>query len=95
MTDVQSEIRQALWSAGQVESPDVTVSGFRLWLSKTPGVVYVEARLDPDRFVYTSTLRWGNELISRCEEALTEQGFHVVRQKRAGVDRLKVERTEP
>lgn len=92
MTGMQNEIRKVLRDAGQVESRDVTVSGFRLWISKAPGVVYLEARLDPDRFVYMSSIRWGNELISRCEEALTEQGFQVVRQKRAGVNRLKVER---
>jgi len=92
---VNEEVRQALVAAGLVETRDMIVPGFRLWwIPARPDTVYVEVRLHPDRFQYESTIRWGNELIGKCAEVLTEQGFKVVRQRRSAVDRLKVEKSQ-
>lgn len=92
MPGMQNELRQILRDAGVQEARGSDAPGFRLWIGQQPGVVYLEAKRSPDKFKYENTLRWGNELISKCLEALTGQEFHAVRQSRAAVDRLKIER---
>lgn len=95
MTGMQNELRQILRDAGVQEARGSDAPGFRLWISSTPDIVYVEAKRSPDKFQYENSLRWGNELISKCFDALADQGFKVTREPRAGVDRLKVERVDP
>jgi hypothetical protein len=95
MADLTDEVRTVLLQAQFHESSEAGDPGFHVWPSRRKaGLVYVDAKLHSNKFLFTSTARSGKQQIAKYRKALTDAGFTVQEHEHIPVPRLAVSRPE-